>query len=243
MTNSSGSTSFAAPTTSKMRELGGLREVPRLAANAPALVGLPRGSATVIAIPGYSTNDLATLPLRSALRALGHHTAGWGFGVNRAEVEDLLASVTAMVAAQVTATGKAANLIGWSNGGVFAREVARDRPDLVERVFTYGTPIFGGPKFTRGATMYPPEEVERISAVVDLRNEIPITRPITAFHSRRDHIVDWRACIDDFSPDCENIEVRSTHASMGIDPDIWKLIALRLAQSEPGSKVGGSSTP
>ena len=63
---------------------------------------------------------------------------------------------------------------------------------------------------------------------MDLRNSIPIERPITAFYSRQDHVVDWRACIDTFSPDVENIEVRSTHAGMGIDRDVWDGIARRL---------------
>ncbi len=222
-------TQFAAPTTSKLRELTGLREIPRLALRTPWLLGLPRGSQTVVAFPGFSTNDLFTLPLRAGLRGLGHRPFGWGFGVNRAEVEDMLDPVTAMVERRVEQTGQPAALIGWSNGGVFAREVARDRPDLVTRVFTYGTPIFGGPKYTRGAQFYPADELDRIEHVVSERNEIPIERPITAFYSKNDSIVDWRACIDDFSPDVENIQVSSSHASMGIDPDIWEPIAHRLA--------------
>ena len=149
--------------------------------------------------------------------------------MNHAEVEKMLDDVTTMVERRVDETGRSAALIGWSNGGVFAREVARDRPDLVSRVFTYGTPIFGGPKYTRGAGLWTNEEIERIERVVAERNLIPISRPITAFHSKNDAIVDWRACIDDFSPDVENLEVRSSHASMGIDPDIWETIARRLA--------------
>ncbi len=222
-------TGFAAPTTSKLRELSGLREIPRLALRAPWLIGLPRGSQTVVAFPGFSTNDLFTLPLRTGLRVLGHRPFGWGFGINRAEVEDMLDDVIDMVERRVDETGRPAALIGWSNGGVFAREVARDRPDLVTRVFTYGTPIFGGPKYTRGAQFYPQDEIDRIDQVVNERNEIPIERPVTAFYSKNDAIVDWRACIDDFSPDAENIEVSSSHASMGIDPDIWEPIARLLA--------------
>jgi len=220
---------FAPPTRSKLRELAGLREVPRLALRAPWLARLPRGSATVVAFPGFSTNDLFTLPLRAGLRALGHRPFGWGFGVNHAEVEKMLDDVTTMVERRVDETGRSAALIGWSNGGVFAREVARDRPDLVSRVFTYGTPIFGGPKYTRGALLYPTDEVDRIAELVDARNARPIKCPITAFYTRNDVIVDWRACIDDFSPNVENVEVHSSHASMGIDPDIWETIARRLA--------------
>lgn len=221
---------FAAPTQSKLNELAGLREIPRLLLRAPRLAGLPRGSQTVIAFPGYSTNDAFTLPLRSGLCALGHRTFGWGFGVNHAEVEKMLGDVIKMVERRVEQTNRTAALIGWSNGGVFAREVARDRPDLVNQVITYGTPIFGGPKYTRGAQFFDSDEIDRIAQVVERRNRIPIERPITAFYSKNDAIVDWRACIDDFSPTVENIEVSSTHASMGIDPDVWEAIARRLAR-------------
>ena len=222
-------TRFAAPTQSKLRELAAVREIPRLALRAPTLAKLPRGSATVVAIPGYSTTDLATWPIRRMLQTLGHTVHGWGFGVNRAQVETMLGPVIDMIEQHAIDAGSPVHLLGWSNGGVFAREVARDRPDLIAQVFTYGTPIFGGPKFTRGAALYPPEEIDRVAAIVERRNAIPIDRPITAFYSKNDAIVDWRACIDDFSPAVENIQVRSTHSGMGIDPDVWRPIASRLA--------------
>ena len=47
--------------------------------------------------------------------------------------------------------------------------------------------------------------------------------------NRLDGIVDWLACIDDFSPDVTNIEVRSSHVGMGLDPDVWQILADALA--------------
>ena len=224
---------FTAPTGPKLaKEILGLAQLPRLILRSPQLAALPRGSQSVVAIPGFGTNDASTLPLRSGLRALGHRAYGWGFGTNRAEVESMLDEVTAMIERRAEQTGQRCALIGWSNGGVFAREVARDRPDLVTRVITFGTPIFGGPKYTRGAKFFSDEETDRIVRVVEERNQLPIDRPITAMYSTADAIVDWRACIDDFSPNVENIEVGSTHAGMLIDPDIWQTIAKRLAQPD-----------
>ncbi len=221
---------FAAPTGPKLaKEVFGLLQIPRAFLRGPLLARLPQGSQTVVAFPGFGTNDAATLPLRTALRALGHQPSGWGFGTNRGEVEEMLDDVIDLVEQRVEHTGQPAALVGWSNGGIFAREVARDRPDLVTQVFTFGTPIFGGPKYTRGAALYSRADIARIEALVNQRNEIPIRRPITALYSKNDAIVDWRACIDDFSPDVANIEVSSTHAGMVIDPDIWTAIALGLA--------------
>ncbi len=223
-------TEFSAPTGASLAsEIFGLLQFPRLAVQSPKLIRLPRGDETVVVFPGYSTNDLAMLPLRSALKALGHQPFGWGFGTNRAEVEKMLDPVIEMVERRVEQTGRPATTIGWSNGGIFAREVARDRPDLVTQIITIGTPVFGGPKYTRGAALYPQDEVDRIAKVVDDRNAIPIEQPITSIYSEADNIVDWRACIDTFSPNVENIEVSSTHAGMIIDPDVWTIIAKRLA--------------
>lgn len=230
-TSPTASDEFAVPTQSRLRELYGVRELPRLALNAARLKRVPRGSETIVAIPGFSTNDASTLPIRTWLSALGHTTFGWGFGTNQAKVESMLGDVTEMIERRCDAAGSPVALIGWSNGGVFAREVARDRPELVSRVFTYGTPIVGGPKYTRGAVLYDSDEIERIAAVVEQRNAIPIRVPITAFYSRNDAIVDWKACIDRFSPNVRNIQVRSTHASMGIDPDIWEMVARELVDT------------
>lgn len=216
-------------------ELAGLLQLPRLALRGPQLALLPRGKQTVICFPGFGTGDIFTAPLRGALRSLGHRPHGWGFGINRGEVEGMIDKVTHMVHDRVQRTGRPAALIGWSLGGIFAREVARDEPALVSRVITYGTPVIGGPRYTRGAAVYGEDQVTHIETVVEERNRIPINRPITALYTTSDNIVDWRACIDTFSPDVENLEVSSTHAGMGIDPDVWSIIARRLANEEGDS--------
>ncbi len=222
---------FAAPSGPKViRELTGLVQIPRLLLRAPKFPGLPRGNQTVVIVPGYSTNDLVTLPMRAALRALGHTPSGWGFGVNWGEVEEMLPKVIDMVERRVEQTGQPTTMIGWSNGGIFARETARDRPELVRRVITIGTPIVGGPRYTRGAGLFAPEELDRIESVVDERNLRPIEQPVTSIYSEADNIVDWRACIDTMSPRVENIAINSTHAGMVIDPDVWTIIAKRLAE-------------
>lgn len=222
---------YSAPEGSLVQaELRFFREFPRLALGARALARAPRGDQLVIAFPGFRTGDRATWPLRTYLRNCGHNCHGWGIGVNRGEVGEDLAAIIDIVAAQVKAAGKPAALIGWSLGGVFAREVARDQPDLVTHVFTFGTPVIGGPRYTRSASAYTTERLDQIETEINERNQIPIERPITAFHSRRDGAVDWRACIDDHSPHVTNVEVRSSHTGMILDRDIWLPIAAALAQ-------------
>lgn len=221
---------FAAPTGPKVaKELASLLQVPRLAMRSPSLLSLARGNETVMVFPGWSTPDLFMLPIRSGLRTLGHTTVGWGFGFNTGEVEGMLPSIANAVHHRVAQAGKPIALIGWSLGGVLARETARDHPELVSQVITLATPVFGGPKYTRGARAYTNEYVDYLDQLVAERNEIPIERPITAIYSRADAIVDWRACIDTFSPDVDNIELRSPHVGITIDPDAWEIIANKLA--------------
>jgi dienelactone hydrolase len=168
--------------------------------------------------------------MRAYLNRIGYRAYPWRLGVNDANVEALLPTVTELVRRLANQHQHPVALTGWSNGGIIAREVARDRPDLVSRVFTYGTPIIGGPRYTIGARMYPQSEIERLEKLIKQRNLTPITVPVTAFWSRRDGIVAWRSCHDPDHDHVEHIEVRSSHLGMTVDPFIWKSIANRLAK-------------
>ncbi|MFT6159656.1 MAG: hypothetical protein ACJAZO_000140 [Myxococcota bacterium] len=70
------------------------------------------------------------------------------------------------------------------------------------------------------------EQCERIVARQKQReHDQPLTTPLTAIFTRRDTVVDWPASIDLTSPHTTHVEVRSTHVSMGIDPDVWRAVA------------------
>jgi len=127
--------------------------------------------------------------------------------------------------------GTAASLVGWSLGGVIAREVARRHPDLVRRVITYGTPVTGGARHTslaRGSDRGADAETDRVTRRLNASS--PITVPLTVMFSRRDGVVSWQACIDRSTPGVEHVEISSTHLGMGFDPDLWRVVADRLAR-------------
>lgn len=214
------------------REVWAIRELPRLMAHAPMLARAPRGDgAPVLALPGASSGDRSTAMLRAYLNRVGYAAYPWRLGINDANVEAFLPSVTHLVRRLADQHGRRVTLTGWSNGGIIAREVARDEPDLVRHVFTYGTPIIGGPRYTIGARFYPTEELDRLDALIEERNRVPIEVPVTAFWSRRDGIVAWRSCFDALHPHVEHVEVRSSHLGMTVDPLVWRTIALTLSQS------------
>jgi pimeloyl-ACP methyl ester carboxylesterase len=206
-----------------------LREVPRLVLRAPRLLSSPRGAGqAVMVLPGHSSSDAATAPLRAYLCRLGYDARGWGLGTNHGDVDALMAPVETAVARLADEAGQQVHLLGWSLGGVIAREIARDRPDLVAQVITYGTPVVGGPLYTLAAASYGPQRVAQIAATVQQRNRRPVPVPVTAFYSRRDRVVAWRACIDQHNTHVDHVEVGSTHVGLGIDPDVWLGIVERL---------------
>jgi hypothetical protein len=205
-------------------------EMTRLGRRAIALARQPRGRGEPVRLfPGFSAGDASTAALRRYLARMGYDARGWGLGRNTGDVPALLRLATAAAVRDAETSGQRLHLIGWSLGGVIAREVARDRPDLVAQVITFGSPIVGGPRYTALAYLYPPERIAAIEAGIRHRVARPIRVPVTAIHSRRDGIVGWQACIDDVTPGAENVEVRSTHIGMGIDPDVWEIIVQRLA--------------
>ncbi len=210
-------------------------QIPRLIASAPRLARAPRGDGgPVVDIPGWRAPESSMAPLRAYLRRLGHDARTWGLGTNMGDPQGDAVRMTESVRELALETGRPVALVGWSLGGVIAREVAREIPEHVSQVITYGTPIVGGPVHTIAARNYSREdrdEIERVVAEVNARSSIDV--PLTVIFSKRDGIVAWEASIDDWSPRARHIEVKSTHLGLGIDPDVWMIVARALA-SPPG---------
>ena len=195
--------SSAAPT-DQFGELAALREFSRLAMHAPRLLTAPRGKGEpVVLLPGFRASDVSTSALRGYLTTLGYRAVGWGLGTNDGDLERLLPRVANMLQDLVLRRGRPAGLVGQSLGGYVAREIARQHPELVAQVVTFGTPMLRP------------------------RSRQPIRCPVTVIYSKADRIVPWRSCMDP-DPAANNIEVRSTHLGMGIDPDVWKVVADQL---------------
>ncbi len=177
---------------------------------------------SVIVLPGFGTNDVSTIPLRAYLIGRGHRCVGWGLGVNGGEVAGTLDAVIEQIYLHAQRHGERCVVLGWSLGGVLAREAARDRPDLISKVVTFGTPLFG-PRFTSAVGFYSEVGIREIENQIAARADIPIKVPVTAIYSKADGVVDWRTCIDP-EPTTRSLEVKSSHIGLGIDPDVWTII-------------------
>ena len=206
-------------------------ELLRLGLATPALRAVPRGSGSpVLLIPGWKAPEATMGPLRRYLAWLGHDARHWGLGRNRGRPEADTERLAERVEALARQASRPVALVGWSLGGVIARETARLAHASVSQVITYGSPVVGGPSHTVAASTWGREASERASrriAALDL--ETPLRVPVTAIFSRSDELVSWPSCIDRVSPDVRHFEVWSTHVGMGVDPAVWTVIARRLA--------------
>lgn len=216
-----------------LREVAGLSAAAGLLLKAPTLARMPRGQgAPALVLPGFGAGDTSTVLLRAYLELLRYRVRGWGLGVNRGNVTRLIPRVVEIVERMADDGSQSVRLVGWSLGGVLAREAARERPAAVARVVTLGTPVVGGPKYTAVAGLYEERgyDLDALEVEVAERERVPINVPVTAIYSRRDRVVSWQACIDRSNPDVEHVEVRSTHLGLGVDPEVFRIVADRLAR-------------
>ncbi len=203
----------------------------------PALQRAPRGDGhTVLVFPGLSASDASTVPLRRYLGSLGHDTEGWNQGFNFGPRAGVLERAKRDVRQACEATGRKVSLVGWSLGGVYARELAKELPECVRCVITLGTPFSGHPKSTNAWRLYEltsGRDIDREHAQFDLPQAPPV--PTSSIYSRTDGVVAWQGSIQRHDhPAVENIEVVASHFGIGLNPSAWFAVADRLAQPEEG---------
>lgn len=205
--------------------LDGLRLLPALPRQLRRRSGRSR---EVVVLPGWMAGDVSTTILRTVLARDGHRVRGWGLGRNTGDVPVRIDKVGELVAERHRATGATLDLVGWSLGGVIAREVARRQPDAIRRIVTLGTPLHG-PRFTAFAGLFADDLDEAARERIERRRATPPPVPVTVIWSRRDGIVQWRAQQDRDNPWAEHVEVGSTHLGMTLDPDVLDVLRDRVA--------------
>src|SRR5271156_1760331 len=135
--------------------------------------------------------------------------------------------------------GRRVSLIGWSAGGIFARELARALPDDVRSVITLGSPFRGNHQATTAWRVWRlgnrgPDATQGGPQRALNRRAQPLSMPTTCIYSKSDGIVAWQCCTSLPAPQTENIEVRSSHLGYGHNLETLSVIADRLAQPENG---------
>ena len=190
----------------------------------------------VIVYPGLGAGAWSTGKLRNELTAAGFKAIDWGFGQNngpRGSVEEWLKQLRDAAAAVQQSEQRTVSLLGWSLGGIYAREIARSAPSLVRQVITLGSPFAARPADTNAGWLYKILSGDKPSAdhLKFTTKSLPV--PSTSIYSKSDGVVPWRGCLQPRGVQSENIEVEGvSHLGMGVNRDVMRLISNRLSQPE-----------
>ena len=193
----------------------------------------------VIVCSGFLTSDTSTSLLRRFIRSKGYRTYGWNLGRNLGPGAaggnfELLADWVISVYRQ---SRRKVSLVGWSLGGVMARELAKQMPDQVRQVITLGSPISGQVEASTISWIYnqiasPSDHGEELQKLMDNLHTPPKHVPSTSIFTKSDGIVHWRGCIERKTSMTDNIEVYASHCGLGVNPIVFFAIADRLALPE-----------
>ena len=199
---------------------------------------LPKGDGhPVLVLPGFVASDMSTRPLRAVLKDLGYPAYGWGLGRNLKFNEEREQQMLDLLDRVHAENGRKVSIIGWSLGGVFARELAKISPHKVRSVISLGSPITSHRNYSNARGLYdaingPPEQ-HRAEKLAQLGVAPPA--PTTSIFTKSDGIVAWRGSLqhrDKGHERIENLEVPASHVGLGVNPIVIYAIADRLAQSE-----------
>lgn len=213
--------------------------------------GVPPGDGSaVVMVPGFLTSDFYLVEMFAWLKRIGYQPYFSGIGLN-ADCPNLLIQykLTETVDKARRKTRRKVHLLGHSLGGLLARAIAADRPKDVASVITLGSPF-------RGAVVHP-----QVQNLVDLvRKKILAARgedvaPAcytgactcsfldslrrdsihgvleTAIYSQADGVVDWRYCRTEDPK--RDFEVTGTHLGLVFNPEVYRIVARRLAERRP----------
>ncbi len=214
-------------------------ELAAFIATRPLLGMLPKGDGhPVLVLPGFLASDSSTGPLRRLLAQLGYETHGWGLGRNVKVDANRVRDMTRLLLEIFRDGDRKVSIIGWSLGGVFARELAKMHPEAVRQVISLGSPIRDDRRHTNASNLFEflngkEPEALRDGQFRDLNTAPPV--PTTSILTRSDGIVHWRGSVQQpmhGHGQTENIEVHASHVGLGVNPSVMIAIADRLQQPE-----------
>jgi pimeloyl-ACP methyl ester carboxylesterase len=190
----------------------------------------------VLVLPGFTTSDRSTELLRAVLSRNGHRAVGWKLGRNMGAHPSVLRGLQQRLLGLHERSRRRVSIVGWSLGGIYARELARRHPHAVRTVITLASPY----RFRTGDRSHVSALYDSVGPAVDPflgqisseEDRPPLPVPATSIYTRTDGVVRWHTCIETVGPRRENIEVFGTHSGLGYNIAATIAIADRLARPE-----------
>jgi pimeloyl-ACP methyl ester carboxylesterase len=219
-----------------LAEMRGIFEFNASLMLSPLLMRAPKGDGhPVLTLPGFLASDLSMVPMRRYLKELGYDAHTWNMGRNTGGVSRMRAALRERLAEIYERCGRKVSIVGWSLGGVYARDLALQAPEMVRYVVTLGSPFANDVRATNATRLYEALSGEGVDDNPEFREalsgDLPV--PATSIYSRADGVVNWHTCLLRPSDTAENIEVRlASHVGIGVNPAALWAVADRLAQAE-----------
>jgi len=216
-------------------EVRALLEVSVLILLKPIMGLIPRGDGhPVLVFPGFSTGDWATALLRKFLKNKGYAAHGWNLGMNLGYRKALKNKMEKRLLEISKRYKRKVSLIGWSLGGVYARELAKAHPDQVRFVITLGSPFLKIKEGVRTRKIYELISGHRLDdmepgMVRQMQNPPPV--PTTSIFSSSDGLIASECCVQKETRTSENIQIPGgSHVGLVSNPLVYWVIANRLSQ-------------
>jgi dienelactone hydrolase len=183
----------------------------------------PEDGPPAYVIPGFFASDSTCSGLREALAEAGWRTFPWDLGLNRGAHADVLRHLRQRL--EVIHDGRPVLVVGWSLGGVFARELAREVPELIRAVVTLGSPFSGDPHMNNVWRFYEWVSGHKVDQppVPHYPDKPPV--PTLAIWSANDGIVAKRSARGLEGERDKAVEVDCGHMAFGISKRAGRRVA------------------
>lgn len=198
----------------------------------------PGDGRKVILLPGLFTDDNRMRMLSRVLTKAGYQSHGWGLGRNMPIKPDILERLDHRVEAL---GGGPVALVGWSLGGLIAREYAKFAPEKISEVVTLGSPFSGDPRANRAWRLYElmsDHPVDAPPLITDRSQKPPV--PTTAIWSARDGVIAVNSARGQNHERDAEVEITCGHFAMTCAPDALEAI-LKTLYASSGKKVAATS--
>jgi pimeloyl-ACP methyl ester carboxylesterase len=174
----------------------------------------PREGPPALVIPGFVAHDRTTEPLRKALADAGWRVHGWDMGLNLGVRADTVERLRRRL--DTIGHHEPLLVVGWSLGGLFARELARAVPDRVRAVVTLGSPFSGDPKQNNVWRLYQLIAGHKVDEppIPRITDKPPV--PQLALWSRKDGLIAPRSARGLEHERDKAVELDCTHMAFGI---------------------------
>jgi triacylglycerol lipase len=200
----------------------------------------PQAVEPVLLIPGFMAGDATLKGMATMLRAAGYRTYRSQIHVNVGCTREAADRLERRIESIAIRRGRKVSIVGHSLGGMLARGLAARRPDLIHGIVSMGSPLMA-PGAVHGVLAWDAEMLTRLtragfgglmsedciagscarSSFDESQTPLDPEVGFTAIYSRRDGIVDWKACID---PAAEPVEVDTSHLGMAFDPIVFDAV-------------------